>query len=296
MTLATILTAIKNKCGISGSAYDTYLTQEVNDAQRDFTRELNLPYLETKGSAAIVQYQYIYDLNNDFDTIQGVTYRQKHKLIPINYEQFLMLKQGTSFGIPRYYLVHEGKLKIHPNPNVAAPTTTLDGAIASTTAATITLADTSDLAQRGRGIIEDEVVDWQYVDSANEQIEICTRGVEGTTAATHDTANTFTYRELEYTYWKTLADLSGTNTPEIPARYHDALIIRPSASFLRDHAEELGKADRLMVEYRDIKNQAKADLGEKMSQRFSTTLEDTVARGGGLGDEFTPGDSSLTAA
>lgn len=296
MTKAQLIIAIKNKCGISGTAYDTYLLQEINDAQKDFTRELNLPYLETKGSVAVTQYQYVYDLASDFDTMQGVIYQMDTQLVPVNYQQWLYLNKYESHADPKYYIVHEGKLKVYPTPNAAAPTTTLNGAISSTTTTTITLASVSSLKDKGRGIVDSEVIEWQYVDGTNIQIKNCRRGVESTTAATHLTGATFTYRELEYTYWKTLADLSAdADESSVPVRYHDALYLRPSASFLRDHAGELGKADRLMIQYEDIKKQAMADLGEKIAERFSTTLEDTLPRWGYGKDEFWPDNSSLTS-
>ena len=53
--------------------------------------------------------------------------------------------------------------------------------------------------------------------------------------------------------------------------------------------------DNLMGKYEMVKNQAKADLGEKQAQRFTTTLEDTQPRIS-RGDETYPEDSSLTAA
>lgn len=293
MTLATILTAIKNKCGISGSTYDTYLTQEVNDTQFDFTRELNLPYLETKGSTDLTAYKYVYDLATNFDTMQAVVWQMDTQLIPVNFRKWRALTKSKSHGDPAYYIIHEGKLKLYPSPDTASTTTTIDGDH-NASVTTITLASVTGLPDKGRCKINDEVIEWQYLDSTNLQIKNCRRGVESTTAASHSDGDDWTYRELEYSYWKTLPVLTGTDTPEVPTRYHEALILRPCASFLRDHAEELGKADRLLRQYEEVKRQAKADLGEKNAERFTTVLEDTVPRY--YRDEFYPDDGSLTAA
>lgn len=293
MTKAQLVTAIKNKCGISGTAYDTYLLQELNDAQRDFTRELNLPYLETKGSTDLTAYKYVYDLASDLDTMQAVIFQMDTQLMPVSFARWGSYTRDESHGDPEYYIIHEGKLKLYPTPDTASATTTLAAEIASATATTITLTAVTGLPDKGRGKIEDEVIEWQAVSGST--IINCRRGLEGTTAATHASGKTFTYRELEYSYWKTLSDLSADDDEsEVPVRYHDALYLRASASFLRDHAEELGKADRLILQYRDIKEQAKADLGEKNAERFTTTLEDTDPRY--YKDEFSPDDGSLTAA
>ena len=296
MTFNEMLQNTKRQCSVTGTAYDTFLTQGINDGQQDFTRELNLPYTETKGSLAVVAYQQAYTTATDVDTITGVTYKQKYNLIPVNYNQWIELNKRETTGIPRYYIIHESKLKIYPPEDTAAPTGTATPAITSTSTAVITLSSpvVANLKQRGRGIIDSEVVDWQYVDLTNNKIKICTRGAEGTTAATHASTATFTYRELEYSYFKSLADLSAGDTSTVPARYHEAMVLYSSARFFLKNEDRM-MHDNLMGKYEMVKNQAKADLGEKQAQRFTTTLEDTQPRIS-RGDETYPEDSSLTAA
>ncbi len=291
MTLAEILTSIKNLCTISGTGQDTFLTQEVNNGQQDFTREINMPYTESRGSLAVVAYQQVYTVASDVDVIQSVTYHQKHKLYPVNYNKWIDLNVSESLGMPRYWIMHEGKLKIYPPEDTTAPTTTLNGGI-NDSVATITLTSVANLKSRGRGLIDTEVVGWEYVDGTNKQIKLCGRGLEGTTAAAHLTGATFTYQEIEYTYFKNLDDLSGTDISTIPLRYHEALVLYGAARwFLKN--ENINMHDSLMGKYELVKLQAKGDLGEKQAQFFTTTLDDTISKFEGR-DNTCPPDSSLS--
>jgi len=292
MTLDTILTAIKNLCSISGTAYDTFLTQEVNFGQQDFSREINWPFLEARGSVSSVQYKSIYDLASNFDTIKSVIFQKNHFLQPVNWEQFNRLNKYASYGTPRYYTIREGKLYVWPAPDADAATTTLGAAITSTTAATVTLVSVSNLEDKGRILVDSEVIEYSHITTASLRLDACRRGQEGTTAATHLIAATVTYRDIEYDYYKTLADLSGTDTSSIPARYHEALCLYAASRFF-EKTEDLAQANNLFQRYLIIREQAKKDLGEKIVQRFSTVLDDSTSNVT-LRDNTWPENSSLT--
>ena len=291
MTLAEIRTATKNLCSISGTSFDTFIDQHINFGQADFSRDINWPFLETIGSLAAVADQYNYDVASNFDTMKSIVYKRLHRLIPVTYEQWILSTENPSSGTPRVYVIHEGNVKMQPATSDVAPTTTLNGAITDAAAVSITLTSTSSLETRGRVIVDDEVIDYQNVSST--QILLCTRGVEGTTAATHSNGATVTAREIEYTYYKALSDLSANgDTSEISTRYHEALVLYASARFF-EKVEDTKKADSLLQKYLLIRNQARADLGEKQSQRFSTTLEDSQLRGL-YRDETYPNRGSLS--
>ena len=276
MTLAEIRTAVKNLCSISGTTFDDFIDQHINFAQADFSRDMNWPFLETISSLAGVADQYNYDLSSDFDTMKSVVYQRVHRLLPVSYEQWILRTENPSSGTPRFYVIHEGNLKMQPATGSAAETTTLDGAITDVAAVSITLADASGLESRGRVIVDSEVVDYQNTSST--KILLCTRGVEGTTAATHSSGATVTARDIEYTYYKTLSDLSADgDTTEISTRFHEALVLYAASRFFEKQEDEK-KSDGLLQKYLLIRQQARADLGEKHSQRWSTTLEDSAAR------------------
>lgn len=275
MTFDQILTQVKSFCSISVTTYDTYLTTEINFGQADFSRDINWAFLENRGSITSVANKYIYDLASDFDTIKSVIFEQNHILVPVNWEQWLILNKSDSFGTPRYFIIKEGKLQIYPGTDAAASTTTLGAAITSTTATTITLTSVSGIEAKGRALIDSEVIEWQAISGST--IINCRRGLEGTTAATHLIGATFTYRNIEYDYYKTLADIATGETSSIPTRYHEALVLYAAYKFF-EREENENKANGLLAKYNIIKNQAKSDLGEKQSQAFTTTLDDSTPR------------------
>jgi len=290
MTLDETRIATENFCTITADSQDTFLDQSINDGQADFSRDINWSFLETKGSLSSVASQYIYALADNFDTMKAVIYKQKYYLHPISYAQFMRLSQSHSVGIPRFYVIHEGKLKLFPALEDDADTTTLSAAVANASVASISLTLTTALENRGRGIIDDEVVDWQAMTST--QIILCTRGSEATTAATHSNGATFTYRDLEYSYYKTLSDLSADDdTSDIPVRYHEALVFYASSKWY-EKTENLNMSENMFNKYLIIKNQAKADLGLKQEQRFSTVLDD--AEVDVWADNLTPKRGSLS--
>ena len=291
MTYDEILVAAKYECSVSGTAHDTFLGQEINFGYYDFCRELNLPFLETRGSISSVAYKYIYDLATNFDTIKSAIFEQDHILRPRNEAQWAQLITSDSYGTPRFYIIKEGKLQIYPSTSAAAATTTLNGGI-SDSATTIKLTAVTGLEMKGRGLIESEVVEWQYINSSKELLN-CRRGLEGTTAAAHLTGVAFTYRNIEYDYFKVPTLIATGETPIVPVQYHEALVVYASYKFF-EREENDSKANGLLTKYNLIKAQAQKDLGEKQSQEFTSTLDDDTGSGG-FRDETYPNNSSLTA-
>ena len=80
---------------------------------------------------------------------------------------------------------------------------------------------------------------------------------------------------------------------DVPANYHRALIFYACSSFF-DKAEQAKEATRYFNKYLVVRNQALRDLGEKQSQRFTTTLDDTEPMGI-FRDNTYPERSSLSA-
>ena len=292
MTYDEILVAAKLECSVLGTTHDVFFGQEMNFGYYDFCRELNLPFLETRGSISSVAYKYIYDLATNFDTIKSVIFEQDHLLKPVNEAQWMQLIASTSVGTPRFYIVKEGKLQVYPSAGAAAATTTLSAAVTTTTQSTITLTAITGLAMKGRGLIDSEVIEWQHINSSKQLLN-CRRGLEGTTAATHLNAAVFTYRNIEYDYFKVPTLIATGETPIIPVQYHEALVMYMGYKFFEKEENDV-KATGLLQKYSLIKEQAKKDLGEKQAQSFSTTLDDDTGSSG-FRDETYPQDSSLTA-
>ena len=290
-TFLELQTSLKNLTSISGTGQDTFLKQSINDGQADFSRDINWAFLENRGSITSVADKFIYDLASDFDTIKSVIFEKNHILTPVNWTQWIDLNTSITSGTPRYFIVKEGKLHIYPATDAVASTTTLSAAISSTSVTTISLTSTSGMEDRGRALIDSEVIEWQSKSST--QILNCRRGLEGTTAATHSNGATVTERNLEYDYYKTLADLSADgDTSSVPTRYHEALVLYAAGRWY----EKLGETTLAVYffnRYNIIKAQAKNDLGAKQEQSFTTTLDDSTPRIT-RSNEY-PEDSSLTA-
>jgi len=106
-----------------------------------------------------------------------------------------LLRSGT---IPERYtfLESERVLLLDPRPDTAAGTTTInDAAGISATATSVTVASTSGFPAEGRLIIESEVI--SYTGTTSTTFTGLTRGLEGTTAATHADTTTVTERDLQ---------------------------------------------------------------------------------------------------
>ncbi len=172
-----------------------------------------LKELETFSS---IKYQKKYTLPTEFldiDTIKGVTFDGK-RIWTSNRrsEDFINSSQRVAkISTPNEYFLSDDWLSIemNPPPESAADTTTLNGAISSATATSITLTSTVNLEEQGAGIVGTEVIHWDAKTSTT--IVGCTRGAEGTTAATHSTAATFTKRDIGVNYIQYPDDLASSD-------------------------------------------------------------------------------------
>jgi len=110
-----------------------------------------------------------------------------------------LLQSGDRFseGDPVRYAVFGGNLELYPVPDADADTVNLNGSV-SKTATTFTVDSVSGLESAGRGIVDNEVFSWQYVDSTNLQLGGITRGLEGTIAAAHSDLAVITERNIEW--------------------------------------------------------------------------------------------------
>ena len=110
-----------------------------------------------------------------------------------------LLQSGDRFseGDPVRYAVYNGNLELYPIPEADADTVNLNGAVTKT-ATTFTVDSVSGLESAGRGIVDNEVFSWGYIDSTNLQLKGITRGLEGTIAAAHSDGSTITERNIEW--------------------------------------------------------------------------------------------------
>jgi len=178
---------------------DEDITDEINEGQRDIAHERLWPFYEDIFSTSRIANTREYSIGS------GVVIGKPHsitceseplaKVDNARYEQFFWDTVRT--GEPTHVNVWNNKIRLYPVPSDAASTTTLNGAISSATATTITLTDTSALSPSGRIIVDSEVI--SYDNKSTTQILGCQRGLEGTTATTHLTGSTVTERDIIYT-------------------------------------------------------------------------------------------------
>jgi hypothetical protein len=148
------------------------------------------------------------------------------------------------------------KANVYPYPASSADTITLNGAISTTTATTITVVSTASFKTQGRIIIDSEVI--SYTGTTATTFTGCVRGEEDTTAATHLTAATVTDRDFIYHFQEDPNDLVNETD--------ETAISDPSAVAYKSAAEiALGKTkqvlhDRLIMKYeRAMKQLRKVD-------------------------------------
>lgn len=190
-------------------ADDTVLLRRLNEVYRavvKLTRCLTKERTQTN-----VAYQNEYDLESDF-LEESEVFFDGRALEPVSKSElnFRNPKWRQATGVVSNYFIENGKIYFYRIDSEAAETDTLNGAI--TAAATeITVDSTSDIAERGTIKIDDEKI--SYTNKTATQFKGCTRGAEGTTAATHADGATVTDYNIKIVYAYKPDDLvSGAGT------------------------------------------------------------------------------------
>ena len=143
------------------------------------------------------------------DAIRSQAYRFMYiwrdgRKYPLNYKDLNKVSSefpyGTYAGIPRFFSVWNDEITIYPDNSGSPNTTTLDGAI-NDTVTTITVASTDGFPElNGRFTVGTEKI--RYTHKTSTTFTGCTRGVEGTTAASHVGGVTATENNLVLYYRK----------------------------------------------------------------------------------------------
>jgi len=183
---------------------------------------------------------------------------------------------NTYAGIPRFFNVWNNEITIYPDNNNSAQTTTLNGAI-SDSATTITVASTNSFPDlNGRITINNEKI--RYTAKTATTFTGCTRGIEGTTAASHSNSDTVTHNNFVLHYRKKhfeiSVDANDVISPtdlakemEIPDEH-----IEPIVDLVADRLliliDDYNRADRYKIDaeafYRRAKNDIEAGYGDVM--------------------------------
>lgn len=179
-------------------------------------------------------------------------------------------------GIP-YALLVEGpsnapRLRVYPAAPATSATTTLNGAVGSTTATSITVAATSSFrSPSGWVLIDTEKV--LYQNTSSTQLLLCRRGVGQTTAATHSDGATVTQLDLHLIYARQPTALSAdTDAPEINARFHRFLVWHALATALRLDGRD-AQADRAEAKWEQCIAEGKSAVKRTLGASPAVVLD-----------------------
>jgi hypothetical protein len=156
-------------------SFSSVANQQDYDLPAKFLKALDCEWIQSTQSIYQLKYRDTYD----FRTEQAWTF---------------------STGYPWFYNIYNNnprKLKIYPATSASATATTLnEGGTLSATDTTITVASVSSFPSRGKIVIESEVINYEKIDTTNNEFEQCTRGADGTIATTHADTTAVTERDI----------------------------------------------------------------------------------------------------
>lgn len=125
-------------------------------------------------------------------------------------------------GTPENYTVLRRQVVVGPQvPQTASSNSTASGAITSTGTTLGLVAASGTFRSKGYVKINSEII--EYTGVATTTLTGAVRGVHGTTAASHASADTVTQIDLQMLYRKSPAALATGNSPDIPDTYHEYL-------------------------------------------------------------------------
>lgn len=234
---------------------DEDINDEINLTQKEIAHLRLWSFYESTKSFSSVANQYEYSLaSNVFVPYDAKFDTQPLAVIGLHRWNLLRWDSDTT-GDPTHITMWSRKARVYPYPSASASATTLNGAH-SATVTTITVASTSNFQSQGRIIIESEVI--SYTGLASTTFTGCTRGEEGTTAATHATTTAVTERDFIYYFQEDPSDLA--NETDETAISDPSVIAYKSAAELSLQIEKETLHDRLLIKYdRALKQLIKTD-------------------------------------
>lgn len=232
------------------------IDDEINIAQTEIAHDRMWSFYESTKSFSSVANQFEYDLATNVFVLYDAKF-DTQPLAVADLHRWNMLRWDSDItGDPTHIVMWGRKARVYPYSSSSADTTTLDGAISSTTATTITVVSTSSFQTQGRIIIDSEVV--SYTGKTSTTFTGCIRGEEGTTAATHLTGATVTERDFIYHFQEDPSDLVN-ETDETDISNPDALAHKAAAEIAIGKTKQV-LHDRLILKFeKDMKQLRKVD-------------------------------------
>jgi hypothetical protein len=247
---------------------DSEIDEELNDSQREVMHDRVWNFAKIERSLSSVDNQVNYTIPSTISNIHTVTW-DSQPLVYVDQAKWDTFHwDSTTTGDPTHFTTSGTTLKVYPKVGDDASSTTLGAAITTTTATSITVADSSAFrfSPYARFIIDSEVI--YATSSTSTTFTGCLRGQEGTTAATHLNAATVTERDIVLFGQKEPDDLIDT-TDETDIPEPEGLALRGAANLALARLGDKTLADRLEIKYEKwIKG---------LRDRFSTIIKSQSA-------------------
>lgn len=222
------------------------IDEEINLAQREIAHDRLWSFYESTKSFSSVANQYEYTLATDVFKLYEAKF-DTQPLAVIDLHRWNILRWDADTTADATHICMWGnKARIYPYPSSSATATAINDADDITAAdTTITVDSAADFKTQGRIIIDSEVI--SYTGTSATTFTGCTRGEEGTTAATHADDAVVTARDFVYNFQEEPADLSDeTDTTDIP---EPSSMGYKAAAELALRLDQDVLHDRLLVKY-----------------------------------------------
>lgn len=211
--------------------------------------------------------QFRYDLPADYIHSRAMVWYQNGLGSPVEFLSPQEFKQAGYLwkkapGIPEKYTIIDEDLYLGPAPVSSSNTSTLNGAIVSTSATSLTVTTGTQFYENaGIILVDSEQIAYQAIDTTTGGMTLCLRGQGGTTAATHLTLATV-YRcdlVMTYAYGHTYLT-SDSQSPAYQSRFHRIPVNFALAMALKQSGDDSGEAEKVMALYEAQKIKAKREI------------------------------------
>jgi len=191
--------------GIGDMGYpESLVIGYLNAAKRDLSKHVQIikQFADTR-SWSSVAHQAVYGMPARYAQRTGVARFDNEPLVfrlKELIEQLGDSHRHSEATTPTYFTLFRGNLELWEVPGSAADSTTLKFGI-DKNETTLVLTSVDGLKSKGRALIDNEVISWEYIDTSdadNLRLTGVIRGLEGTVAAAHSNGATFTERNIEW--------------------------------------------------------------------------------------------------
>lgn len=270
--MATTLQNIREKIETvardsNDSVADATKNSLINEALRDISRDTK--YLLMFDGYAHTQYSPIVDVSNTVLRLEKAFWRDSELVVEEatnDVEKQVLF--GGSIGVPThiFHVTSLDEWHLWPAPSAAVASSTLGAAISTTGIENVTVASLANFpTTSGVVLVDSEKLKYHTSDSTNVQLLGCSRGIGGTTAATHSNGATIKYLPLQLVYSYVHPTLSADgDAMHFPDDFLDLIVVR--SMFLHYLRKRRDGNDRLALMW---ERRYRMELGRYAQRRIN---------------------------